>query len=133
MGRSRHTEKLIGWKFPKSGDFELELELIQAHMAQKPVLRGEVGCACVAREVSVERDFQVMTGAQTLSGRILAGSLVPELKSGLKCPITSLHDMDMDYSGNRTATHQPLVLRYQPHIYLKKYEIRPPFSPSFRH
>ena len=31
---------------------ELELELIQSHMAQKPVLRGEVGCACVAREVS---------------------------------------------------------------------------------
>jgi len=24
-----------------------ELELIQSHMAQKPVLRGEVGCACV--------------------------------------------------------------------------------------
>ena len=34
---------------------ELELELIQSHMAQKPVLRGEVGCACVAREVSAER------------------------------------------------------------------------------
>jgi len=33
----------------------LELELIQSHMAQKPVLRGEVGCACVAREVSVEK------------------------------------------------------------------------------
>ena len=32
-----------------------ELELIQSHMAQKPVLRGEVGCACVAREVSAER------------------------------------------------------------------------------
>ena len=32
-----------------------ELELIQSHMAQKPMLRGEVGCACVAREVSVER------------------------------------------------------------------------------
>ena len=32
-----------------------ELELIQPHMAKKPVLRGEVGCACVAREVSVER------------------------------------------------------------------------------
>ena len=32
-----------------------ELELIQSRMAQKPVLRGEVGCACVAREVSVER------------------------------------------------------------------------------
>ena len=34
---------------------ELELELIQPHMAQKLVLRGEVGCACVAREVGVER------------------------------------------------------------------------------
>jgi len=33
----------------------LELELIQPQMAQKPVLRGEVGCACVARDVSVER------------------------------------------------------------------------------
>ena len=39
-----------------NGAIELELELIQSHMAQKPVLRGEVGCACVAREVSVERD-----------------------------------------------------------------------------
>jgi len=37
------------------GQAELELELIQSHMAQKPVLWGEVGCACVAREVSVER------------------------------------------------------------------------------
>jgi len=34
---------------------ELELELIQSHIAQKPVLRSELGCACVAREVSVER------------------------------------------------------------------------------
>ena len=34
---------------------KLELELIQPHMAQKPLLRGEVGCACVAREVSVEK------------------------------------------------------------------------------
>ena len=33
----------------------IELELIQSHMTQKPVLRVEVGCACVAREVSVER------------------------------------------------------------------------------
>ena len=33
----------------------IELELIQSHMAQKPVLRGEAGCACVARKVSVER------------------------------------------------------------------------------
>jgi len=29
-----------------------ELELIQSHMAQKPVLRGEVGCACVARDAT---------------------------------------------------------------------------------
>jgi len=29
-------------------ELELELELIQSHMAQKPMLRGEVGCACVA-------------------------------------------------------------------------------------
>jgi len=29
---------------------ELELELIQPHMAQKPMLRREVGCACVAAE-----------------------------------------------------------------------------------
>ena len=35
-------------------EHELELELIQSHVAQKPVLRGEVGCACVAREVSIE-------------------------------------------------------------------------------
>ena len=36
---------------------ELELELVQSHMAQKPVLRGEAGCACVAREVrSVSRE-----------------------------------------------------------------------------
>ena len=28
---------------------ELELELIQSHMTQKPVLRGEVGCACHCR------------------------------------------------------------------------------------
>ena len=35
---------------------ELELELIQSHMAQKQVLRGEVGFACVARVVSVHVD-----------------------------------------------------------------------------
>ena len=34
---------------------ELELLVVQSHMAQKPVPRGEVGCACVAREVSLER------------------------------------------------------------------------------
>ena len=27
-------------------------------------------------------DFKVMAGAKTLSGRVFAGSLVPELKSG---------------------------------------------------
>ena len=34
---------------------ELELELIQSHMAQKPVLRGEVGCQVLrVRSVSKE-------------------------------------------------------------------------------
>jgi len=44
---------------------ELELELIQPHMAQKPVLRGEVGCACVAREISAERGCPLGMVAQT--------------------------------------------------------------------
>ena len=52
------SRSCCGW-----GPVELELELIQPHMAQKPVLRGEVGCACVAREVSVERG-PVKTGAR---------------------------------------------------------------------
>jgi len=33
-----------------------ELELIQPHMAQKPVLRGEVGCACVGVRVKTAGD-----------------------------------------------------------------------------
>ena len=37
---------------------QLELELIQPHMAQKPVLRGEMGCACVAREVKTTPDVK---------------------------------------------------------------------------
>jgi len=41
--------------FPPPVKTELELELIQSHMAQKPVLRGEVWCAYVALEVGVER------------------------------------------------------------------------------
>jgi len=36
---------------------ELELELIQFHMAQKPVLRGEVGCACLNPQVDVPRNI----------------------------------------------------------------------------
>ena len=58
-GGGGHGQKIVvlvstGGKYcPARG--ELELELIQPHMAQKPLLRGEVGCACVAREVSVER------------------------------------------------------------------------------
>jgi len=47
----------------------LELELIHPHMAQKPVLRGEAGCACVAREVSVERGVMGERGcARRLGG-----------------------------------------------------------------
>ena len=46
--------------------FVFELELIQSHMAQKPVLRDEVGCACVAREVSVERGVYEKGGRSLL-------------------------------------------------------------------
>jgi len=54
--RSGNREKVISGSQPRCWlDLELELELLQPHMAQKPVLRGEVGCACVACEVSVER------------------------------------------------------------------------------
>ena len=53
---------------------ELELELIQSRMAQKPVLRGEVGCACVAREVSVERGCMGERGcARRLGGWVGVG------------------------------------------------------------
>ena len=45
----------VGWNISLDIEQRFELELTQPHMAQKPVLRGEVGCACVAREVSVER------------------------------------------------------------------------------
>ena len=46
-------------------------ELIQFHMAQKPVLRGEVGCACVAREVSVERGGMGERGCEMLTTRVV--------------------------------------------------------------
>jgi len=47
------TTTALEW--PRMRPFLIELELIQSQMAQKPVPRGEVGCTCVAREVSVER------------------------------------------------------------------------------
>ena len=50
-----------------------ELELIQPHSAQKPVLRGEVGCACVAREVSVERGGMGERGCARRGGRVREG------------------------------------------------------------
>ena len=57
-----------------SGHPVIELELIQSHMAQKPVLRGEVGCACVAREVSVEREGMGERGcARRLGGWVGVG------------------------------------------------------------
>jgi len=37
----------------KSDLIELELELIQSHMAQKPVLRGEVGCAYLNKYILI--------------------------------------------------------------------------------
>ena len=57
---NRSSARLGGEVYP-----ELELELVEP---QKPVLRGEVGCACVAREVSVERGGMVERGCTPLSG-----------------------------------------------------------------
>ena len=48
----------------------IELELIQPHMAQKPVLRGEAECACVAREVSVEKGGMGERGCASRLGRV---------------------------------------------------------------
>ena len=46
----------IGFQDPQKEEASTntsELELIQFHMAQKPVLRGEVGCACVAQKAYI--------------------------------------------------------------------------------
>ena len=53
--RSLDMLMLVRTSASHQGILLAELELIQPHMPQKPVLRGEVRCACVAREVSVER------------------------------------------------------------------------------
>ena len=55
IGGRKESAKKGGGESDKDFGSELELELIQSHMAQKPMLRGEVGCARVAREVSVEK------------------------------------------------------------------------------
>ena len=53
---------------------ELELELIKSRMAQKPMLRGEVGCACVACEVRVKRGGMGERGcARRLGGWVDVG------------------------------------------------------------
>ena len=52
--------------------------------------------------------FQVMAGAQTLSGRILAGLLVPELKSGLKCTITSLQSFTANKHTGSAGTRNKI-------------------------
>ena len=62
------TGWFLAWVFKARR--ELELELIQSHMAQKPVLRGEVGCACVAREVSVVRKGMGERGCARLVGSL---------------------------------------------------------------
>ena len=51
----------------RRGRLELELELIQAHMAQKPVLR--VGVVARALRVSVEREGMGERGCARRLGR----------------------------------------------------------------
>ena len=53
--RARSKKALIRCRQLPVFGVEGATKLIQPHMAQEPVLRGEVGCACVAREVSAER------------------------------------------------------------------------------
>jgi len=68
----------------------IELELIQSHMAQKPVLWGEVGCACVAREVSVETTTTTTAlkhPANALEAAPRRGLLLPFLPRGLRASI----------------------------------------------
>ena len=52
---------------------ELELELIQPHMAQKPVLRAKVGCACVILRRSA-RALSVASNRGILSVELVKGS-----------------------------------------------------------
>ena len=67
---------------------ELELELIKSHMAQKPVLRGEVGCACVAREVSVSAAGNPIDGAH--ASPALEASMVRWIRLVAYCSDPSL-------------------------------------------
>jgi len=46
-------------------------------MAQKPVLWGEVGCACDAREVSVERGGMGERALRSICGRFVLGAIGP--------------------------------------------------------
>ena len=69
-----------------------KLELIQPHMAQKPVLRGEVGCACVAREVSVERGGMGEKGPRPAH---------QHLRRGFK----NLHNSTTTFSFTRKVRH----------------------------
>ena len=52
-------------------------------MTQKPVLRGEVGCACVAREVSVERGGMGERGARVRRFRGCNNKNAGQMRSGL--------------------------------------------------
>jgi len=124
--------------------FIVKLELVQSKMAQKPVLRGEVGCACVAREVSVERrgmsELTRSRHSRVWSRTRRAGclgtrwppwrllTLAPRARTRAKAGVRARADLrtaaamtttrvttevfvfgGLDYSGNRTATHQPLT------------------------
>jgi len=71
---------------------QLELELIQSHMAQKPVLRDEVGCACVALFCCV-----FCTPDTRQPAEILEGSGSTEHTNGAAMP-TDEGDQDGNFS-----------------------------------
>ena len=88
-------------------ELELELELIQPHMAQKPMLRGEVGCACVAREVRVERrglGERVLSLGLRLS---LANLVLDAERAHLRSSCRSASTATATSSPDRASTHGP--------------------------
>ena len=112
-GGGGDKKRELGKKDPQGArELELELELIQAHIAQKPVLRGEVGYACVAREVSVERGLPQEACLNLLVSVLASKSWLSALSLYVACPHTPIqatggHNFELD---SPVPTANPLQL-----------------------